>query len=274
MKKTLGTIIALITVVAFITSGLLVIGRMTNRPRTDDAFLLADIANLAPEVSGRIIELNIRNNQAVHAGDTLFTIDPEPYKLRLDAAKTQLELAETTLKRNEPLLEKNFVTAVQIDEMRASRDTALSNKALAERDLANTVVKAPFDGRVIGLNVRAGEYAVAGHPLFTLVDTSHWFAVANFRETDIADMKKGTPATVYVMTDSKKPLQGHVDSVGWGVLPDDAKVVNGIPMIPKTLNWVRLAQRFPVRILIDNPPEELMRLGASAVVVVRYGNDK
>jgi len=269
MKQPVGKIIAIVIVVAFVVSGVLVICRMDSRPRTDDAFLLADIANLAPDVSGRIVSLNIHSNQSIHAGDVLFIIDPEPYKLKLDAAKAQLELATTTLARSEPLLDKGFVTAEQIDQLRATKDSAQASKALAERDLRNTTVTAPFDGKVIGLTIRSGEYAVAGHPLFTLIDTSHWYVVANFRETELADMKEGTPATVYVMAHPNNPVQGHVDSIGWGVLPDDAKLVNGIPEIPKTLNWVRLAQRFPVRILLDHPPEDLMRIGASAVAVVR-----
>jgi membrane fusion protein, multidrug efflux system len=268
MKQPPGNIIAAVTAVAFVVTGLLVIWRMDSRPRTDDAFLLADIANLAPDVSGRISSLNIHSNQNVHTGDVLFVIDPEPYKLKLDAAKASLELATTTLARSEPLLDKGFVTAEQIDQMRASKDSAQASEALAERDLKNTTVKAPFDGKVIGLTIRSGEYAVAGHPLFTLIDTSRWYVVANFRETELADMKEGTPATIYVMAHPGQHIQGHVDSIGWGVLPDDAKLVNGIPMIPKTLNWVRLAQRFPVRILLDHPPEDLMRIGASAVAVV------
>ncbi len=274
MKKKPGKIIAVLILAAFAVSGALVVARMESRPRTDDAFLLADIADIAPDVSGRIVSLNVRSNQGVHAGDTLFVIDPEPYKLKLDSAKAQLELAATTLARSEPLLGKGFVTAEQIDQMRAAKDSARAAEALAERDLKNTNVTAPFDGEVIGLTVRAGEYAAAGHPLFTMIDTSRWYAIANFRETEIASMKAGTPATVYMMAQPGEPLRGRVDSVGWGVLPDDAKIVGGIPMIPKTLNWVRLAQRFPVRILIDNPPADRMRIGASAVVVVRHGDNR
>src|ERR1700735_4420062 len=91
---------------------------MDARPRTDDAFLLADIANLAPEVSGRIISLNIHNNQDVHAGDVLFVIDPQPYQLKLDAAKAQSALASSTLTRTQPLLGNGYVTAEQIDQQR------------------------------------------------------------------------------------------------------------------------------------------------------------
>lgn len=197
-------------------------------------------------------------------------VDPHPYQLKLNAANAQLELATTTLARSIPLLGKGFVTAEQIDQMRAAKDNAQAAQALAERDFTNTRVLAPFDGRIIGLNIREGEFAVAGHPLFTLVDTSRWFAIANFRETQLRKMPPGTPAKVYVMAHPEKALEAHVDSIGWGVFPDDVRIVQGIPMIPKTLNWVRLAQRFPVRVRLDNPPADIMRLGASAVVIVHH----
>jgi multidrug efflux system membrane fusion protein len=241
---------------------------MDERPRTDDAFILADTANIAPDVSGRIVSLHIKDNQSVRAGAILFIIDPEPYQL--NAAKAQYELASTTLARMEPLLGKGYVTAEQIDEARASKESARANEALARRDLTNTVIKAPFDGKIVGLNYAVGEYASTGHTLFTMISTSRWYVLANFRETEIAKMEKGAKTTVYVMANPEKALEGYVDSVGWGVTSEDASLNKGLPTIPKTLNWVRLAQRFPVRILLVKPPANLMRIGASAVVVVHY----
>jgi len=273
-KKTVGKIIAVAIGGLLVVSAVLVVFRLDVRPRTDDAFLLADVANIAPDVSGRIISLKVRDNQSVRAGDVLVVIDPEPYQLRLDAAKAQLSLATSTLARTEPLLGNGYVTAEQIDQARTAKENARAAEALAQRDLTNTVIKAPFEGKIVGLNIAAGEYAVTGHPLFTMIDTSRWFVVANFRETEIARMREGTEAAVYVMAHPKRILKGHIDSVGWGVMPDEASIVNGLPRIPKALNWVRLAQRFPVRILLDHPPEELMRIGASAVVVVRYDGNR
>jgi multidrug efflux system membrane fusion protein len=245
---------------------------MDNRPRTDDAYLLADTANIAPDVSGRIVTLNIRDNQSVKAGDVLFIIDPEPYQLRLNAAIAQYHLATTSLARMEPLLGKGYVTAEQIDEARAAKENALAAEALAKRDLKNTVVRAPFDGKIVGLTNTIGEYVSTGHPLFTMISTSRWYVVANFRETELAKMKPGSEAAVYVMSHPQTALKGQVDSVGWGVTSDDGTLGNGLPRIPKSLNWVRLAQRFPVRILLDNPPSSFMRIGASAVVVVHYNS--
>ncbi len=336
MTKLLGRLFVLVVVLSLVASAVLVARRLDSRPRTDDAFLEADIVHLAPDVSGRIVSLNVRNNQAVHAGDLLFVIDRQPYALKLAAvraqsqaleakiddslnevasqvsradaahsgignARAQLALAASTLARLEPLLGKGFVTAEQVDQARTARESARialdqavqqaqaarqavssvhpleaqlaanrANEALAERDLDKTEVRAPFDGKVIGLNVAAGEYASAGHPVFTLIDTSRWYAVANFRETEIAGMTPGTAATVYLMGQPGQPLQGHIDSVGWGVLPDDATRTGDMPRVAKTLDWVRLAQRFPVRIQLDQPPQDAMRIGASVVVVVRH----
>lgn len=340
MRKKAASISVAVVSLLFIVSGLLVYRRMVSRPRTDDAFLEADVIHLAPEVSGRIVSLDVRNNQQVRAGDVLFVIDPQPFQLKLDEARAQtrelerritdtsgevaaqasraeaahtaigdararLALAESTLARLEPLLPKGFVTALQVDQARTARDSAKialnqaeqqataaredvrsvrplqeqldasrASEALAARDLEKSQVRAPVAGRVVGLNVAVGEFAVSGHALFTLIDTSRWYAVANFRETEIARMHMGTPATVYLMSEPRKAILGHVESIGWGVTPDDASLDkdNGMPRVAKTLDWVRLAQRFPVRILLDTPPQNAMRIGASAVVVVRHGD--
>jgi len=270
MKSKVGKITAVTALVMLAVSAILVVLRMDSRPRTDDAFLLADVANVAPDVSGRITSLNVHDNQTVHAGDVLFIVDQEPYQLKLNSAKAQSLLAASTLERTEPLLGKGYVTEQQIDEARAKKESSRASEAIAVHDLLNTTVRAPFDGKIVGLNVAVGEYANQGKPLFTMINTSKWYVVANFRETEIRKMKEGSDATVYVMAHPSESLQGHVDSVGWGVTSEDATVKNGIPTIQQSLNWVRLAQRFPVRILLDHPPEDLMRIGASAVVVVRY----
>jgi membrane fusion protein, multidrug efflux system len=271
MKKTAGKFTAAAVLVVFVITAVLVVMRLDSRPRTDDAFLSADIANVAPDVSGRIVSLNVRDNQTVHAGDVLFVVDPEPFQLKLNAAKAEFALASSTLARTEPLLGKGYVTEQQVDQARAAKESARASQALAEHDLNHSVVKAPFDGKIAGLNIAVGEFASTGHPLFTMIDTSKWYVLANFRETEIEKMKEGIAATVYVMARPEQALQGHVDSVGWGVVSEDASELTGhLPKIPTTLNWVRLAQRFPVRILLDHPPEDLMRIGASAVTVVRY----
>lgn len=268
MKKIIGRLIAIIALIMLAILSVVVVIRLDKRPRTDDAFLYADTANIAPEVSGRIVSLNVRNNQSVHVGDTLFEIDLEQYQLKLNATQAKFLVAKTLLSRMEPLLSKGYVTAEQIDEAHARKESTQADDALSKRNFNNTTVKAPFDDKIVGLNTAVGEYVNTGQALFTMIDTSKWYVVANFRETEIAKMKIGAPATVYVMTQQNQALKGHIESIGWGVTNNDAKLDRGLPTIATTLNWVRLAQRFPVRILLDDPPENLMRMGATAVVVV------
>src|SRR5438132_848953 len=225
-RKALGILVSLLTLAGLLVTVVLAARRIDQRPRTDDAYLQADLVHMAPEVSGRIVELDVRDNQAVHKAIT----NTKPTEAELEGARATL--------------------------------------ALAERDLNKTVVRAPCDGRITALDIAAGEFAATGHPLFTIIDTEHWYAIGNFRETDLAGMEPGQRATVYVMAQPSRPLRGQVDSLGWGVASDVSATIGGLPHVERTLNWVRIAARFPVRILLDAPPDDLMRFGATAVVVI------
>jgi multidrug efflux system membrane fusion protein len=140
--------------------------------------------------------------------------------------------------------------------------------ALAERNLRLTEVRAPCDGVITGLSTVAGEYGEAGHPLFTIIDTERWYAVGNFRETELGRLRPGQHARVYVMTDPNAPLDAVVDSIAAGVSPDEGLTLAGLPRVPRSLSWVRIAQRFPVRLVLRTPAAGLVRLGASAVIVI------
>jgi multidrug efflux system membrane fusion protein len=140
---------------------------------------------------------------------------------------------------------------------------------LAARDVRNATLHAPFDGPEVGLEIAEGENAVTGRPLFTLMKTDHRFAVGDFRETELRAIRIGDPATVWVMADDQKPLKGHVESLGWGVRPDSGGGPE-LPAVERALNRVIVAQRFPVRILIDNPPPDAMRIGETVSIVVRH----
>jgi len=334
IRKALGVLVSLIALAGVIATVVLATRRIDLRPRTDDAYLQADLVHMAPDVSGRIVELDVRDNQKVHKGEVLFRIDPDPYRLRVDQARAAVQgleaklaltadqvasqtskadaaergigsadaqraLASSTLGRMEPLLGRGFVTAQQVDQARTAQRTAqialqqarlqadearqaiINTKpteaelegaratlALAERDLNKTVVRAPCDGRITALDIAAGEFAATGHPLFTIIDTEHWYAIGNFRETDLAGIEPGQRATVYVMAQPSRPVPGKVDSLGWGVASDVSATFGGLPHVERTLNWVRIAARFPVRVLLDAPPDNLMRYGATAVIVI------
>ena len=339
-RELAGRIVAIAAVAAAIVMGIVALGWLDRRPRTHDAHIYADTTLLAPDVSGRIVKIHVRDNQSVHKGDVLVDIDPEPFELRVrqarasidalqaqidlttrqiaaqtsgaDAAATQvgraraqLALARDTRKRLEPMLGQGYVTEQQVDEARTnerSAESALETSvhqstqarqaiadtetllaqlrgaesalALAERDQRNAKVYAPFDGRVAGLEIAEGSYAAAGHPLFTLIDTSRWYAIADFRETELPQIHAGDPATVWLMADTAHPLKGRVESLGSGVRPDNGAGAPGLPAVERSLKWVIVAQRFPVRVLIDSAPPDALRIGATASVKVSPGHGR
>ncbi|WP_137152043.1 multidrug transporter subunit MdtN [Devosia sp. FKR38] len=306
-------------------------------PRSDVAEIEAPVVQISPTVPGRVISISVQNNQAVRKGDVLFQVDPEPYQLRLDQAQAELraaeselaqggrniataqsnadvaqkqieraqfnaDLAKQTLDRLEPLLERGFVTAQQVDQARtayndalvsfdqslqssagatqvigtldtrqAQVDTAKATVALMQRDLDNTIVRAPFDGLVTGLIMPPGQYVVTGAPLFSMIDTSGWEAVAFFRETELLNIAIGDTAEVFVMAESGQPISGTVSAIGWGVRSADAATILGLPIVSNSLNWVKVAKRFPVYVHLHEPPADLMRVGASAMVVIKAG---
>ncbi|WP_167471067.1 multidrug transporter subunit MdtN [Cupriavidus lacunae] len=330
-----GRAIAILLAVAAIGLAVFVVWRLDAAPRTDDAYAYADTINVAPEVSGRIVELAVKDNQAIRRGDVLYRIDPRPFEMQLAKARATLtaldreieltqrsvnaqklgaaaaaanieraraaaEQAKDTLARTEPLLGTEYVSAEQVDQARTARRSAQAQLnaavldaeratagisgvdalvarrevvkaeiALAELNLEYAIVRAPFDGIVVNLRTSVGQFAAAGHPVFTLVNTTRWYVVANFRETDLAHIKPGQRTQVYVLGQADKRFRGVVDSVGYGVFPDDGGAdAGGLPHVPRSINWVRVAQRFPVRILVEKPDPAVFRIGASAVAIV------
>ena len=151
-----------------------------------------------------------------------------------------------------------------VNERVAAAEAALQAAAL---DLAYCRVTAPFSGRVVNLNISVGAFARAGVDVFTLVDTGTWYVMANFRETQLRHIPAGAPADIYLQSQPGKRFRGTVVGLGWAVLPEDGTSVMGLPRVEKSIDWVRLAARFPVRIKVDNP-DESFRIGASAVVTV------
>jgi multidrug efflux system membrane fusion protein len=218
-------------------------------------------------------------------------------------ATTDLDLATRTVERLEPLAAKGYVPAQQLDQAKTLQRNAATSLdqareqetaavrainteagaratvharraalAIAQRALADTTVRAPHSGRVVGLTVLSGEMIVPSQSLFTLVNDDEWFAVANFREIELHAIAVGDCATVFSMIDRKRPIRGIVQGIGSGVLGTDRiNLPRSVPYVERSLNWVTVAQRFPVRIRLENPPQELMRLGATAVVEVKHG---
>ena len=390
-RKRVGSLIRFGVVSAAVVTLLLVILDTDRHPRTDDASVRANFIEIAPEVSGRLAQLPVKDNAYVKQGELLFVIDPRDYEYALQqalsdqenleqriidtkrkiaaqnsaveaasaavhnsttairtagsgvalakatvlraqasasAAEAQLKYAINDLHRIEPLLQKQYVTVDQVDQantaVRIARgsyeaavaalseaqaqetqavlrqqeadDAASESRAklgqsihvidtldilesqrpgLAARvdrarlDLERCRVVTPFDAYVTNMNISEGAYARPGTPMFTLIDTRKWWVVANYREAKVKSIRIGSHVDVYLMGHPEKRFTGLVESIGYGVFPEDGSVIAGLPNIERTLNWVHLSSRFPVRIRIQNPDPDLFRIGATAVTVVR-----
>jgi multidrug efflux system membrane fusion protein len=156
-----------------------------------------------------------------------------------------------------------------LDTLMSQRPGRASRVDQARLDLERCRVVAPFDAYVTNMNISVGAYARPGAAMFTLIDTTTWYVVANYRESKLKSIHLGSSVDVFLMGHPDRKFQGVVESIGYGVFPEDGSVQAGLPNIERTLNWVHLSSRFPVRVRVKDPDPTLFRLGATAVTVVR-----
>jgi multidrug resistance efflux pump len=214
--------------------------------------------------------------------------------------RAEYAYADTYVHRLVPLLPRNFVTPDKVEDAQTRRQTTLAAMRSAQRDLDRAVdllaqygslnarrqaaqarvyaarldvdycrVTAPFDGYVTNLNIAQGDYANEGRQIFALVDGRTWYVIGNFRETFLRFVRPGMPAEIYVLDYPGRRLRGEVQGVGWAVQQRDGPLTGLLPPIEPTLNWVRLAQRFAVRVQIVEPPPDLpLRIGQTAAVTI------
>ncbi len=196
-------------------------------------------------------------------------------KAKLLSATAQKQQAVAQLAQTEAQVKESSQAVLVLAPLIAQRESRAAAVRLARYNYEQCSVVAPFDARVTNLTISEGEYAKVGQQLFTLIDTRTWWVLANFRETQIEHLQVGTPADIYLMANLHKKLQGKVESVGYGVTPDPdvvGKLSQGLPDVQRTLNWVRLASRYPVRIKIMDPPPGGLRVGEVAIVGMQPGS--
>ncbi|MEX0449722.1 HlyD family efflux transporter periplasmic adaptor subunit [Spiribacter sp. 221] len=185
-----------------------------------------------------------------------------------DEAMTARDNARTSLSQARQAAEASVDLVETTEALEAERDAARAAVELAQWELDRTTVVAPFDGLVAGLTASTGQYLLPGESIFTLIDDHSWHAIALVRETDLAGISTGDPAEVTVAINPGSPVEGEVESIGRGIQPkDDVDLAGQLPYVEATLDWVQVARRFPVRVRLSDPPDQLQHLGASARVV-------
>ena len=251
-------------------------------PWTRDARVQADIVTIAPDVSGFVDELRVKDNQFVHKGDILFVLDRERYKraLSLAEANAAARKADMDNARQQAARRAKLTNLSVSDEARqsamltaesaaAAYQQAEANRSTAQLDLDRTIIRAPVNGFVTNLTLDVGHYAAVGAKVMALIDSDSYRVTGYFEETKIPSVPPGKQVDVYLMSGGP-PLRGHVESIARGITDrDNPSGPELLANVTPTFEWVRLAQRIPVRIHIDEVPRGvLISSGMTATVVV------
>jgi RND family efflux transporter MFP subunit len=251
-------------------------------PWTRDARVSADIVGVTPDVSGLISEVHVHDNQPVHRGDLLFVVDPARFDLALRQAQAVVDSRQATLQQavrdltRYSSLTRTEVSRQQVEQSQAAEQTAAAafQQAIADRDLAQlnldrTRISAPVNGIVTNFDLRPGDYVTAGKAVTALVDTDSLRVDAYFEETRLPRIHPGDPVRIRLMGEGVR-LTGHVQSIAGGI--EDRERQSGADLLANvspTFDWVRLAQRIPVRIALDPVPDGVRVIpGRTATVSV------
>lgn len=253
-------------------------------PWTRDGKVRVELVNITPQVSGRIVTLDVADNQFVSKGSPLFTLDAEPFRITVLNAEAELAKAqsEQVKARHEALrrqnLPRNVISAEDLDaanltekSMSAGVRAAQAQLDRARWNLSQTEVYAPADGWISNLSTRTGDYATSGTPLFALVDSHSFYVMGYFEETKLRHIRAGATADIRLYSDNRS-LQGEVQSIGRVIYDQSVESDSGlIPDIKPNVPWVRLAQRVPVRIQLKQlPPGLVLVAGTTCTINIRY----
>lgn len=261
-------------------------GYYMEAPWTRDGHLSADVVSIAPDVSGLVSEVLVKDNAEVKAGDVLFKIDEQRFKLalrqseaRVDSAQAALSVAKQNEDRLKKLTENSFSSQQALDEAvsttlqsKAALDLAIAERDLAKLNVERSSIRASVPGKVTNFSVRPGDYAAAGKTVAGLVDSASFYVSGYFEETKLPRIHVGDPVKILFMGENR-PAYGHVESVSGGIQDSERNETSGaLPSVNPTFSWVRLAQRVPVRIALDKVPDGMtLVVGRTATVDVRSG---
>ncbi|MDF0732847.1 HlyD family secretion protein [Pseudomonas entomophila] len=284
MKKFFSLAATLLVLAAAVVIGRQLWLHYMTTPWTRDGRVRADIINVAADVPGYVVDVPVRDNQRVRKGDVLIQIDPAHYQLAVEQAKALVASRKATWAMRKVNAQRradldnlviskenrddasNIANAAQADYQQAQ-----AQLAAAELNLARTRILATVDGYVTNLNVHKGDYARTGEAVMAVVDEQSFWVYGFFEETKLPHVKVGDPAELQMMSGER--LKGHVESIARGIYDrDNPQSRELVADVNPTFNWVRLAQRVPVRIHLDEVPQGyLLAAGTTCTVVVRPG---
>lgn len=285
MQQVSSWIRVLVTVVAVVIAGVAgwYLWRVYEEsPWTRDGRVRVNVVTVAPDVAGAVIDIPVKDNQKVSIGDTLFVIDPARYRLAVAQAEAALAGAKSLLdqrREEQGRRERLSVDSISAEALTQARSATLSAQAaydqaeatlgVAKLNLARTNVRSPVNGYITNLLVRRGDYATAGHAMVAVVDSDSFYVSGYFEETKLRHIQVGDRVSIRLIA-YDAPLTGHVESVARAITDrDNALGSDLVANVNPTFSWVRLAQRIPVRIAIDDVPKGVtLSAGMTATVVV------
>jgi RND family efflux transporter MFP subunit len=281
LRKIIGFVLTIaIFAVAVIVGRVLWVHYMDD-PWTRDGRVRADVVNVAPDVSGAVVQMPVHDNQLVRKGDLLMEIDPSHYRIAVEQAEANVaaRAAELRMRRADAARRADMDSLVVSKEARDNASQTASTAAAqlqqaqaaldaAKLNLERTKVVSPVDGYVTNLNVFRGDYATAGAAKLAIVDSHSFWVYGYFEETKLPHVRIGDKAQIRLMSGGE--LKGHVESISRGIYDrDNPQSRELLADVNPTFNWVRLAQRVPVRLKIDDVPDGmLLSAGTTATVVI------
>jgi len=280
-KTLLRVSFTLLLVIVAVTLGRMLWVRYMDSPWTRDGRVRADVVNIAPDVAGLVTEVAVHDNQMVRRGDVLFRIDNEHYQHALNQAKATVNQRKAMLDMKRGQASRRAALDDQVISRENREDTdmvaisakaeyeaALSQLDQAKLNLERTVVRSPVDGWVSNLLVRPGDFAQVGAAKLAVIDQHSFWVYGYFEEHKLALINIGDPAEVKLLG-SNRVLHGHVESIAHGITDrDNPTDVRLLANVNPSFNWVRLAQRVPVRISLDNIPKDLTLVAGMTCAVI------
>ena len=286
MKKIIKITLTLFTISLAIFFAYQKFESYIDNPWTRDGQVRTQVIQVTPRVNGMITNILVQDNQAVKVGDLLFEIDPSSYQIKLEQSEARLQRTleaakgskieydriQKIYKRDKGAVSQKDMDRTEVNYYKSLADIDSSTEAVnsAKLNLSFTKIHAQVDGYISNINFQVGSQAVANKAIMALVDTSSFWVFGFFREDAIPKVKIGDKAKVTLLSYPNTPLSGRVESIAWGISHSDGNPgSNLLPSVKPVFQWIRLAQRIPVRIKLDTLPKGVeLRFGLTASVMI------